>query len=116
MIIKMNELQLPNIALTHIPNKIFNPYRLAILISLKIAEKQMRFHELRHSLTLSDGNLASHLKTLEQEEYIQITSTLEGKRLKTFIKITPKGEKVLNEFMKIMEIVLKSLSKNKLTL
>jgi DNA-binding HxlR family transcriptional regulator len=102
--------QLPTL-LTQVPQKIFNPYRLLILISLK-SEEEIRFHKLKHSLSVTDGKLANHLKALEEEGFIKIDSFIDGKRHKTFISITPKGLGVLKGFIDVMEYLLKVLPKD----
>lgn len=111
----MSNLEFIDAGFSGFPHKIFNPNRLSILITLKIKEEEkkeaIRFHNLKHSLKLTDGNLASHLRTLEQEGYISTSSIIDGKRQKTFISITPKGLEVLNMFSYMMENILKVLAK-----
>lgn len=106
----MAKIQLLN-EMIQVPQKLFNPYRLLILICLKTSNEELRFYKLKHDLELSDGNLASHLKTLEYEGFIKISSNLVGKRLKTSIGITQEGQKVLEEFAEHMSSLLNVLSK-----
>jgi DNA-binding MarR family transcriptional regulator len=105
----MSGLQTPN-GLAHIPQKLFNPYRLWILIYLKMSNEELRFYKLKQLLELTDGNLASHIRALEQEGYVKSSSELDGRRLKSSIGITPEGQKVLREFSEQMKNVLNVLA------
>ncbi len=92
--------------LTEIPTRLFNSYRLLILLHLK-SNNGLRFHVLKNMLDISsDGNLASHLRALEQEGCIEHSSELEGRKLKTIIKITSLGEQMLDKTIEQMRIVV----------
>ena len=54
---------------------------------------------LKKRLNLSDGNLSSHLRVLEEDGCIHINKTFVGKKPKTYIKITPKGRRILLQYL-----------------
>ncbi len=57
-------------------NKAFeNRVRLQIM-SVLVANEYYDFNSLKELLTLTDGNLASHLKALEKEQYIFVSKYL----------------------------------------
>ena len=64
--------------------------RLGILAILDEAGKA-DFAYLRDALSLTDGNLAKHLETLEQVNLVRIAKRFEDKRPRTWISATPKG-------------------------
>ncbi|MEZ5049355.1 MAG: transcriptional regulator [Saprospiraceae bacterium] len=87
-------------------NKAFeNRVRFAIM-SLLMVEETMNFNSLKESLKLSDGNLASHLKALEKEEYIEVIKGFVGRKTKTDYKITKLGNLAFqNHLLQIEKII-----------
>ena len=90
-------------------NKIFDHrIRLGIMSILMVNEK-VEFNRLKELLEVTDGNLASHTKTLEKAEYIAIEKTFVGKKPNTKYRATKKGK---NAFKKHIEALEKLLNKN----
>ena len=59
-------------------NKAFeNRIRLQIM-SVLVANENYDFNSLKDLLEVTDGNLASHLKAIEKEEYILVNKTFIG--------------------------------------
>jgi len=87
-------------------NKAFeNRVRFAIM-SLLMVEETMNFNSLKESLKLSDGNLASHLKALEKEEYIEVIKGFVGRKTNTDYKITKLGNLAFqNHLLQIEKII-----------
>ena len=73
------------------------------LLSLLISNDELPFKALKESLSVTDGNLSSHLSKLEKEEYIHIEKTFEGKRPKTLVHITAKGKKAFSEYIEALK-------------
>ncbi|MCB0707569.1 MAG: transcriptional regulator [Saprospiraceae bacterium] len=89
-------------------NKAFdNRTRLGIMSVLLVTD-WADFKALRESLGVSDGNLASHLKTLEKETYIEVRKTFIGKKPNTAYKVTPLGKKAFNDHLNALEELLKN--------
>jgi DNA-binding MarR family transcriptional regulator len=61
------------------------------LISILIRDEMLPFKAIKEELGLTDGNLSSHLKKLEEINYIKIDKFFEGKRPKTVVYITDDG-------------------------
>jgi DNA-binding HxlR family transcriptional regulator len=93
------------------PSKLFNPYRVWILIDLKFSGK-LRFNKLRDDIGLSNGNLSTHLRALEKEGFIKSNTFLDKKKLVSYIIITFEGMKALDEFREQLKNMEKVLSKN----
>lgn len=73
------------------------------LISLLIANVQLPFTVLKEELSVTDGNLSSHLSKLEKEGYIGIEKTFEGKRPKTVVGITPIGREAFEKYIEALK-------------
>ena len=95
-----------DLALLEIPKTLFNPHRIIIMKSLAL-HSQVEFRELKHSLKISDGNLASHLRALIKMGYIQYDKRIIGKKPRTTYEITIKGMKMYDKFKKYVSGVLK---------
>jgi DNA-binding MarR family transcriptional regulator len=74
------------------------------LISLLITNEELPFKALKEMLEVTDGNLSSHLRKLEDAEYIMIEKAFEGKRPKTTIMITPKGKEAFKRYIEALRL------------
>ncbi len=74
-------------------NKIFDSrIRLGIMSALMVNDA-VSFNELKELLDITDGNLASHLKTLEESSFIKFQKGFIGRKTNTTYTITKAGEK-----------------------
>lgn len=74
-------------------NKIFDSrIRLGIMSALMVNDA-VSFNELKELLDITDGNLASHLKTLEENGYVKFQKAFVGRKTNTTYSITKLGEK-----------------------
>ncbi|MBL7828491.1 MAG: transcriptional regulator [Saprospiraceae bacterium] len=64
--------------------------RLAIM-ALMVSNERIDYNTLRQTLELTDGNLASHLKPLESNGYIQVHKVFIGKKPQTTYSATELG-------------------------
>jgi DNA-binding transcriptional ArsR family regulator len=69
-------------ALEHFDKAFENRIRLQIM-SVLVANENYDFNSLKELLEVTDGNLASHLKALEKEEYIIIYKSFLGRKPNT---------------------------------
>ena len=69
------------------------------LLALLSSTVEAEFQHLKKRLDLSDGNLSFHLRILEEAGCIKVNKTFIAKKPKTFIKITPKGQKTLVQYL-----------------
>lgn len=84
-----------------------NRIRLGIMSILAVND-QLDFNTLKEYLDLTDGNLASHLKGLEKEEFIGIEKSFVGRKPNTKYYMTKLGKKAFNEHLKALENLIKS--------
>ena len=78
-------------------------------MSILVVNEDADFNRLKELLNLTDGNLASHLKALEQAEYILVEKSFVGRKPNTRYRATKLGKM---EFKKHIE-ALEKLIKNK---
>ena len=59
-------------------NKIFdNRVRLGVM-SILMVNEEISFNDLKEELQVTDGNLATHMQTLEEEGYIKVQNGFIG--------------------------------------
>ena len=91
-------------------NKIFDHrVRLGIMSALMVNES-IDFNSLKELLGITDGNLASHLKTLEKEQYIKINKTFIGKKPNTKYSSTKIGSLEFKKHINALERIIKNQS------
>ena len=83
-----------------------NRVRLQIM-SVLVANERYDFNSLKDLLNITDGNLASHLKALEKEEYILVNKTFLGRKPNTNYEATTKGKKAFKEHLDTLEQLIK---------
>lgn len=81
--------------------------RLGIMSALLVNDT-LDFNSLKELLDITDGNLASHVKALEKEEFIGIEKSFVGKKPNTRYYITKEGRNAFNEHLKALENIIKS--------
>src|SRR6201986_3869225 len=60
-------------------------------MSVLVANESYDFNALKDLLGVTDGNLASHLKALEKEEYISVIKSFLGRKPNTRYKASARG-------------------------
>ncbi|MBK7009930.1 MAG: transcriptional regulator [Saprospiraceae bacterium] len=84
-------------------NKVFDSrIRLGIMAVLAVND-ELDFNALKELLEVTDGNLASHLKALEKEEYIEVKKSFVGRKPNTKYEMTTKGRQAFGEHLKALQ-------------
>lgn len=79
--------------------------RLAIM-SMLAATPDLAFTELRDALEMTDGNLTSHVRTLQEAGYLAVAKSFQDKRSLTTCALTPKGRKAFAEYIALLEQIV----------
>jgi DNA-binding MarR family transcriptional regulator len=90
-------------------NKVFDSrVRLGIMSSL-LVNAEVNFNELKELIGVTDGNLASHLKTLEENGYIKVQKGFVGRKTNTTYLVTRTGEKAFKLHLEALEQMIRSI-------
>jgi DNA-binding HxlR family transcriptional regulator len=81
--------------------------RIGIMSALAVNDR-LDFNSLKEYLDVTDGNLASHLKGLEKEEFIGVEKAFVGRKPNTKYFITEQGKKAFNDHLKALEKIIQS--------
>jgi DNA-binding transcriptional ArsR family regulator len=80
---------------------IHQPVRTRIMAALKglPAGEKIEFVPLLALVKATEGNLGSHLSTLEQAGYVAVEKIFEGKKPKTRVALTRTGRKAFDAYV-----------------
>jgi DNA-binding MarR family transcriptional regulator len=80
--------------------------RLAIMSALA-ATPEMSFTELRDTLEMTDGNLTTHIRTLQEAGYVAIAKSYQNNRPLTTCSLTPAGRKAFTGYIDLLEEIVR---------
>jgi DNA-binding MarR family transcriptional regulator len=79
--------------------------RLAIM-SMLAASPELSFTEMRDSLGMTDGNLTTHLRTLQEAGYLSVTKSFQNNRPHTTCSLTPGGKQAFAGYINLLEQII----------
>jgi DNA-binding MarR family transcriptional regulator len=79
--------------------------RLAIM-SMLAASPELSFTEMRDALGMTDGNLTTHIKALQQEGYVSVSKSYQNRRPLTTCTLTASGRKAFTEYINVLERIV----------
>lgn len=89
-------------------NPVFeNRIRLGIMSVLVVGDPK-DFTTLRSLLGVTDGNLASHLKVLEEHRFVKVKKEFVGRKPQTTYTVTDAGLKAFSGHLEGLESVIRS--------
>jgi DNA-binding MarR family transcriptional regulator len=77
-------------------------------MSILMVNDSVDFNRLKELLGVTDGNLASHIKALEIENYILITKQFVGKKPNTQYRSTQTGKEAFKKHLEALEQLIKN--------
>ena len=90
-------------------NKIFDSrIRLGIMSALMV-NASINFNDLKQLINVTDGNLASHIKALEESGYIKVQKWFIGRKTNTLYSATKSGEKAFRAHLDALEKMIKNI-------
>lgn len=84
--------------------------RMAIM-SLLAATPELSFSELKQSLNMTDGNLTTHIKTLQQAGYVGVTKSVRNRRPLTTCSLTVDGRRAFQAYIDLLEQIVRQTKK-----
>ncbi len=88
-------------------NKVFDSrIRLGIMSALMVNES-ISYNDLKELLQVTDGNLASHLKGLEDNGFVKVQKGFIGRKTNTTYSVTKAGEKAFRQHLDALESMIK---------
>lgn len=90
-------------------NKIFDSRIRLGVMSVLVVNNEIGFNDLKQMLELTDGNLASHLNTLEQADFIKVHKGFIGRKTSTTYSITELGKQAFKAHLDALEKMIRKL-------
>jgi DNA-binding MarR family transcriptional regulator len=76
------------------------------IMSLLAASPESSFTELRDTLNMTDGNLTSHMRTLQEAGYVAVSKSYEKNRPLTTCSLTAAGRKAFAQYINLLEQIV----------
>ena len=91
---------------------IHQPTRLKIMATLNAMRggTKLEFTELRKLLGVTDGNLGTHLTTLENAGYVEIEKAFVGKKPRTRVSLTRAGRRAFDTHVQYLRDIIHAAS------
>ncbi|MEO8111061.1 MAG: transcriptional regulator [Ginsengibacter sp.] len=90
-------------------NKVFDSrVRLGIMSTLMVND-EINFNDLKQLIDVTDGNLASHIKALEDYKYIKVNKGFIGRKTNTTYVVTKAGQKAFQQHLDALENMIKGI-------
>ncbi len=80
-------------------------------MSALVVNDDVSFNELKELIQVTDGNLASHLKALEENGFVKVNKGFVGRKTNTTYAVTKAGEKAFRLHLDALEQMIKQMGK-----
>ena len=80
--------------------------RLAIM-SMLAASPELSFTELRDALGMTDGNLTTHIRSLQETGYVSVAKSYQNRRPLTTCSLTAAGRKAFADYINLLEQIVR---------
>ena len=90
-------------------NKAFESKARLNIMSVLVVNDAMSFNALKDLLALTDGNLATHLRALEESAYVAVQKQFIGRKPNTSYSATDAGRQAFTDHLNALEEFIKSL-------
>jgi DNA-binding HxlR family transcriptional regulator len=84
-------------------NKAFESKARLGIMSVLMVEDKVDFNTLKETLQLTDGNLASHLRALEDSDYLRVEKQFVGRKPNTTYHATETGREAFKSHLDALE-------------
>lgn len=84
-------------------NKAFESRARLGIMSVLMVEEEVDFSFLKETLQLTDGNLSSHLRALEEADYLLVEKQFVGRRPNTRYSATSEGKNAFKSHLDALE-------------
>ncbi len=77
------------------------------IMSMLAASADLSFTELREALEMTDGNLTTHIRTLQETGYVSVAKSYQRNRRLTTLSLTAAGRKAFAEYVTLLERIVR---------
>jgi DNA-binding MarR family transcriptional regulator len=77
------------------------------IMSMLAASPELAFTELRDALGMTDGNLTTHIRTLQEAGYISVSKSYQNNRPLTTCSLTAPGRNAFGQYVDLLEQIVR---------
>jgi len=77
-------------------------------MAMLAASPELSFTELRDALNMTDGNLTTHVRTLQEEGLVSVAKSFQNNRPLTTCSLTAAGRKAFAEYIALLEQIVRA--------
>ena len=78
-----------------------------VIMSMLAASPELSFTELRDALAMTDGNLTTHIRALQETGYVSVAKSYQNRRPLTTCSLTAAGRKAFAEYINLLEQIVR---------
>ena len=83
------------------------------IMSLLAASPEISFTDIRDTLAMTDGNVISHIRTLQEAGYVAVAKSYQNNRPLTTCSLTANGRKAFAEYINLLDQIVRQSRPNK---
>ena len=76
------------------------------IMSMLAASAELSFTELRDTLEMTDGNLTTHMRTLQEAGYVSIAKSYRNRRPLTTVSLTAAGRQAFADYVALLDRIV----------
>ena len=77
------------------------------IMSLLAASPELSFTDIRDALAMTDGNVITHIRTLQEAGYVAIAKSYQNNRPLTTCSLTPGGRKAFAAYINVLDQIVR---------
>jgi DNA-binding MarR family transcriptional regulator len=77
------------------------------IMSMLAAAADLSFTELRDALGMTDGNLTTHIRTLQEAGYVSVAKSFQNRRPLTTCSLTRAGRRAFAGYINLLEQIVR---------
>ncbi|UFH56771.1 transcriptional regulator [Spirosoma sp. KNUC1025] len=90
-------------------NKAFESKARLSIMSVLVVNDSLSFNALKELLGLTDGNLATHLRALEESGYVAVQKQFVGRKPNTTYSATEAGQQAFTDHLNALEEFIRNM-------
>lgn len=88
-------------------DRVIHEKRRMAIMSMLAAAPELSFTDMRDTLEMTDGNLTTHIRTLQQAGYVAVSKSYQKNRPLTTCALTNAGRQAFDEYVGLLERIVR---------
>ena len=88
-------------------DRVIHEKRRMAIMSMLAAAPELSFTDMRDTLEMTDGNLTTHIRTLQHAGYVTVSKSYQKNRSLTTCALTSAGRQAFDEYVALLERIVR---------